>query len=206
MSGMHDAGGTAVSVYLLRHAQTDWNRERRLQGHTDRPLTDAALHTLRTCRIPARLEGLAVFVSPLLRARQTAAALGLADNLAVPELLEMDWGAWEGRTLADLRAELGDHLIENESAGLDFRPEGGESPREVGLRLRPWLRSIAVAGKPVIAVTHKGVIRAVMAAAWRWNMLGRPPHKLDWQCLHELRVTPEGELSVGEMNITLDRR
>ena len=70
------------------------------------------------------------------------ALLGL-DPRPEPRLVEMAWGEWEGRRLADLRAELGDAMIENEARGLDFRPPGGESPRDVQERLKPLLACLS---------------------------------------------------------------
>src|SRR3546814_10532072 len=58
-------------------------------------------------------------------------------------LVETDWGAWEGRTLAELRADLGAGMAANEARGLDFRPPGGESPRDVQDRMRPLLAELA---------------------------------------------------------------
>ncbi len=54
-------------------------------------------------------------------------------------LIEMDWGDWEGLTLDEICARHGEEFARNEARGLDFRPPGGESPREVLERLRPWL-------------------------------------------------------------------
>ncbi|MEM7406771.1 MAG: histidine phosphatase family protein [Pseudomonadota bacterium] len=195
-----------VSVYLLRHAQTDWNRDHRLQGHADRPLTHEASGELAAYSVPATLTGLPVHVSPLRRTRQTALALNLEIDAVAPALKEMDWGRWEGRRLADLRAELGDALAANEARGWDFRPDGGESPREVSVRLQSWCQRLAVTGQSAIAVTHKGVIRAAFARAWQWNMLGRPPARLDWGCLHELRVCRDGSIHPGQLNIALVAR
>src|SRR3546814_16034964 len=80
-------------------------------------------------------------------------------------LVETDWGAWEGRTLAELRADLGAGMAANEARGLDFRPPGGESPRDVQDRLRPLLAELADAGEDVVAVSPKGVLRALYALA-----------------------------------------
>ena len=103
-----------------------------------------------------------------------ARLLGL-DPEPEPRLIEMDWGEWEGRTLAELRDELGEAMAENEARGLDFRPPGGESPRDVQARLRPLLADLR---DPTVAVTHKGVLRALYALATGWTMQAKPPDKL----------------------------
>jgi probable phosphoglycerate mutase len=138
-----------------------------------------------------------IVTSPLKRCVQTAALLGAPDAPREPRLIEMDWGDWEGQTIASLRERLGDEMRENEARGLDFRPPNGESPREVLLRVRTWLREVAT---PTLAVTHRGVIRAVLAQATGWDMRGRPPFKLDWSAAHVFLVH-DGEPSVERLNV-----
>lgn len=91
-----------MTVYLLRHGVTAWNEQRRYQGRSDVPLSPAgrtALHKADLC--PAR-----VWVSPLLRARQTAEILFPgAEQMPVPDLREMDFGAFEGRTADEMAAD-----------------------------------------------------------------------------------------------------
>jgi len=112
----------------------------------------------------------------------------IEDFAIEPRLTEMDWGDWEGRTLAELRAGLGRVMAENEAAGLDFRPSGGESPRDVQARLKPLLVELAVAGRATAAITHKGVIRAVYGLAAGWDMHGKPPHRLSSAAAHLFRL------------------
>ena len=100
----------------------------------------------------------------------------------------MSFGVWEGRTLAELRAAGGAAFAAAEAAGLDFQPPGGESPRTAMARIGALdRRRSPAAGEPVVAVSHKAAIRALLALATGWNMLGRPPHKLDWRCAPFLR-------------------
>jgi len=118
-----------------------------------------------------------------------------------PRLVEMDWGRWEGRRLETLRAELGQEMIENEARGLDFRPDGGESPRDVQTRLAPWLAETAGGGRLHVAVTHKGVIRALLALATSWDMTGKPPVRLAWDRAHLLTLAPDGTPAIDQPNI-----
>jgi probable phosphoglycerate mutase len=90
----------------------------------------------------------------------------------------MSWGCFEGRRLAELRGEAPDAMAANEARGLDFRPPGGESPREVCARLQAFLVELAADPRPVVAVCHKGVIRATLVLATGWDMRGRPPMRL----------------------------
>lgn len=180
-------------VALLRHADTAWSREGRIQGRTDVDLLPgvAVPSLTKTC------QGMRIVTSPLRRCVQTAALLGAPDAPREPRLIEMDWGDWQGQTLAALRESLGEAMRENEARGLDFRPPNGESPREVLLRVKTWLREVAT---PTLAVTHRGVIRAVLAQATGWDMRGKPPFKLDWSAAHVFLVR-EGEPSVERLNV-----
>ena len=113
----------------------------------------------------------------------------------------MDWGAWEGESLAALRERLGEEMRDNEARGLDFMPPGGESPRRVTERLKPWLQELARAGVPTLAVTHRGVIRAILAEATGWDMRGKPPAKLDWEAVHFFLLDRQGKPSVQRLNV-----
>ncbi len=186
-------------LLVIRHGETDWNAEGLMQGHADRPLTEAGRAWFEAAHLPAGWEDAACLSSPLQRAMETAKLLGL-DPQPEPRLIEMDWGAWEGRRLAALRAELGDTMAANEARGLDFRPDGGESPRDVQARLRPLLVGLA---SPTIAVTHKGVLRALYALATGWAMTSKAPDKLRNGCAHAFDIAPDGAPAVSALNIPL---
>jgi probable phosphoglycerate mutase len=190
-----------VLLALLRHAETAWSAEGRIQGQRDVPLSDAGRATLAGRALPAECRGMRVVTSPLARCVQTARLLGAHEALCDARLVEMHWGEWQGRVLAELRAELGTPMRENEARGWDFRPAGGESPREVWARLRPWLAEVAAAGEPTLAVTHRGVIRAILASATGWDMRGAPPAKLDWRAVQLFRLAPDGTPSVQVLNV-----
>jgi probable phosphoglycerate mutase len=118
-------------------------------------------------------------------------------------LIETDWGQWEGERLPELRARLGDVMAANEARGLDFRPPGGESPRDLQVRLTPWLAMVAARGGPCVAVAHKGIIRALYSLASGWDLLGKPPDKLVWSCAQVFRLTSNGRPSVTRLNLSL---
>jgi len=190
-------------LVLLRHGPTAWNAERRIQGQSDVPLSAAGRALVGGWRLPADLGIEHWMSSPLSRATETAALL-LGGPVAVEaRLREMSWGTWEGRSLADLRAEGGAAMAANEARGLDFRPPGGESPRDLQRRLLPWLVEVAAAGRPVGAVTHRGVIRAVYALAASWDMTGRPPHRLQAGGLHLFRLDADGAPRIDRLNLPL---
>ena len=180
---------------LLRHADTAWSVEGRIQGRADVSLLPGSAVTL-----PAEFTSFKTIVSPLARCVETAALLGHADAEREPRLVEMSWGAWEGRRLEALRGELGEAMRENEARGWDFRPEGGESPREVLARVRPWLAEVAARGEATLAVTHRGVIRAVLAQALGWDLRGKPPVKLDWRAVQVFSLGAGGTPRVERLN------
>jgi probable phosphoglycerate mutase len=186
-------------LLVIRHGATDWNAAGLMQGHTDRPLSKAGREQFRSVRLPPGWAGAICLSSPLERAMETARLLGLEPK-PEPRLIEMDWGEWEGRSLKELRAEQREAMAENEARGLDFRPAGGESPRDVQERLKPLLAGLS---SPTIAVTHKGVLRALYALATGWTMKERAPSKLIDDCAHAFDVAADGTPSVAELNIPL---
>lgn len=189
---------------LLRHAETDWSAAGRLQGRTDIALNDAGRRALTGRRVPTVCHGMPVVSSPLLRCIQSAQCLGLVPVGLEPRLTEMSWGAWEGCTLAALRDSLGPAMQDNEAQGLDFRPAGGESPREVLARVQPWLAELGQAQRSTLAISHRGVIRVVFAIAVAWDMRGKPPAKLDWSCLHLFELDVQGHPRVLQLNLPLE--
>jgi len=188
---------------VLRHGETAWSRYGRIQGRTDVPLSDSGRAALIGRTLPEEFRDLQSVTSPLRRCIETATLLGLGAAVREPRIAEMHWGAWEGRVLHELRTELGEPMRANESRGLDFTPPGGESPRSVLDRVSGWLEEIAEIGAPTIAVTHRGVIRVLLAAASNWDMRGKPPVKLDWSAIHVFRLQPGGEPALMQMNVPL---
>jgi broad specificity phosphatase PhoE len=181
---------------LLRHADTAWSLAGRIQGRADVPLLPRL-----SCPLPDACRGMRVVTSPLRRCVETAALLGAAEALREPRLVEMDWGSWQGETLSGLRKVLGQAMLENEARGLDFTPPGGESPRILLCRLKSWLCEVAREAVPTLAVTHRGVIRAILAEASGWDMRGKAPAKLDWHAVHFFNIAADGTPRVERLNV-----
>jgi broad specificity phosphatase PhoE len=195
---------SGVAFAVLRHAATAWNESRRLQGMTDIPLSAAGEAAAKEWRLPPPACGWPRICSPLQRARRTAELLRPATPVSVESRLrEMSFGVWEGRTIAELRALIGEPFLEAERRGLDFQPPGGESPRAVMARLGGWATEIAAKGLPVVAVSHKAAIRALLALATGWDMTGRQPVKLDWHCLHFFVAYRDGRVTLDRANVAL---
>ena len=188
---------------FIRHGRTQWNADGRLTGRADIALSADGVERLRQTVVAAHWFEASWHISPLRRARETAELLGAREVISDERLIEMDFGAFEGRTLDELRDDRALEMSALEARGLDFLPPGGESPRMVQARLKPFLAEIAGAGGRHVAVAHKSVIRATMALAYDWPMLGRPPVRLDWAAAHVFEVSAAGNVRPLAMNVPL---
>ncbi|MBK8159532.1 MAG: histidine phosphatase family protein [Rhodospirillaceae bacterium] len=193
-----------IHCAIIRHAPTQWNVEKRLQGRTDIGLGPEGRIVAASWAVPAAWQEWRLLVSPLVRARETAAILFPNTVPEIePDLREMSFGDWEGQSLAGLRDAPGSDAEIREALGLDFRAPNGESPREVQDRLRPLLRRIAEGGRDTVLVSHKAVQRALYALATGWQMTEKPPVKLKDGRAHLFRVNGDGLPDVVELNIAL---
>lgn len=155
-----------AEVLLVRHGETAWSLSGQHTGLTDIPLTPHGEEMARRlapalARHPFRR----VFCSPLQRARDSCALAGLGAEAEIdPDLCEWDYGAYEGRTLAEIRSELPDWLVFRDGC------PGGESPQDLGERVdRVIQRLLAVDGR--VAVFAHGHVLRVLGARW----IGLPP-------------------------------
>jgi probable phosphoglycerate mutase len=162
-------------LVFLRHGETDWNAEGRLQGRQDIPLNAKGCRQAEKAgRIVARILGpgalsapdLAFLCSPMIRARQTMeiarAAMGLpVHDYALDErLVELTFGEWEGLTWPEVKAREPAAASWREGDKWRFTPPKGESYAMLAERLEPWVASLE--GDAVV-VSHGGVARALMA-------------------------------------------
>ena len=203
----------AASLLFVRHGRTDWNEQRRVQGLHDIDLNELGRADLAACRLPRLWSDALWFSSPLKRAVHSARLLGGTQVRCDTLLSEMDWGQWGGRTLASLREELGERMRANEACGLDFRPDGGESPRDVCRRLQSFLtalpRFVASSNgrresvRRVVLVTHKGIIRAALSLATGWPMTAAFVPRLNWLCGHEFALDDDANFTLTRVNVPL---
>ncbi len=193
----------SVPLVLVRHGPTAWNAEGRIQGWTDIPLSDEGRVSLGDKRIPAAFSTYRCISSPLRRARETASLLGCEHPEVVPALKEMCWGEWEGSTREQLVKRHGKDVAVRASRGLDFQPPGGESPRLLQERLRGWFETVVADSRPVIAFTHKGVIRATLALAVGWDMKGKMPVRIRWDRGQLFELNELALPNMVELNIDL---
>ncbi len=158
-------------IYLVRHGQTEFNRERRLQGHVDSALTELGLRqaeaVARLLKDLTRAEpGWRVISSPLGRARRTAEFVAEALNSKVEEdqrLIELSWGEWDGRLRSELEAA---HPHAFGRSGWAFDAPTGESYAAVCARVSDWLASLPPEPeRRIVAVSH-GVAGRVMRGVY----------------------------------------
>lgn len=191
-----------MRLILLRHAETEWNAQNRIQGRADIPLSASGRDDARTWILPLALSPGRWVTSPMTRAIQTADAMGVTATIE-PSLIEMDWGTWEGETLPSLRQRLGQAFGDNEDRGLDFTPPDGESPRMVQARVMPWLQSLASEPADVGVIAHKGVIRAIVALAANWDMLGKPPARVSSGSAQIIGISEAGTMTLEATDVRL---
>ncbi len=166
-------------LYVRRHAPTAWNQQKIIQGREDIPLLESSVKSLSEEQIPAQIQSLKCYTSPLSRTMQTATALGF-DPVPTQALIEMDWGEWSGQNLKSLRRGDPDGVRKIEARGVWMQPPGGECPKIVADRVIEWLKGAAFS-EDCCLVTHKGVIRAMLSAALNWDMQAELSPRPDWQ-------------------------
>jgi broad specificity phosphatase PhoE len=163
---MSDASGARV-VWLIRHAESEWNALGRWQGHRDPALSERGREQARrlvATLADARLEG--IVASDLARARETAAIVGSA--LGVPlhldaRLRERNLGYWSGLTSVEIVARWPGDLARLRARDPELRPGGGESLRALHARVAEFVGVLSrwPGGGPLAIVTHAGILRAL---------------------------------------------
>ncbi|WP_394690296.1 histidine phosphatase family protein [Hoeflea sp.] len=160
-------------LYVIRHGQTDYNREQRLQGARDIPLNDTGRgqarangEALASTSLELPLDGFDWVSSPMSRTRETMELVRTAAGL-IPDayrterlLIELSFGDWEGQTLDEVGAHS-PHLIEERERGKwRFRPPG-EAAESYAMLAERTDQFLAGVDRPTICVAHGGVIRTL---------------------------------------------
>jgi probable phosphoglycerate mutase len=162
-------------LYYVRHGETEWNAEHRLQGHLDTSLNARGRGQAAHCGVLLRdllaRDGRATtdcfyVSSPLMRARESMqllrAALGLDPEAYDLDgrLIEISFGEWEGLTLREIQQRAPEALAERERDKWAFHPPGGESYAAVTTRVGQWYASL---DRDTVVAAHGGVARALIA-------------------------------------------
>lgn len=136
-----------TELWLVRHGQTDWNLERRYQGHSDTPLNATGLEQARlAAEALAGRTYTAIYSSDLSRARVTAEIIAQRLGMKVqadPRLREVNLGVWEGLVVTDIQTQYPVEWEERQNNRLHSRPPGGESVYDVAMRIWPTVDELA---------------------------------------------------------------
>ncbi len=157
-----------TTLLLVRHGETDWNRDGRWQGHSDTKLNEVGRRQAR--ELAEALKGIdVIYSSDLARARETAEIVGERLGLDVhlePRLRERSFGAWEGLSSAEIEADFADQH-RRWQAGDGFGADDAEPFDAFAARVRSGLDEILARhpGKSVLVVAHGGSIRVIQAVA-----------------------------------------
>lgn len=190
---------------LLRHSLTDWNLEGRIQGQRDNALSSAGQRqAAQWGELLRAYPWDRIIASDARRAQETATVINASLHLPIhrdPRLREQDWGDWTGKTLDQLRQEAPLVLAEQENAGWDFCPPGGENRHQVCLRsLAAMVEAVENwPGERILVVTHEGVIRCLVYGLYGRRFLPGEPAILRRRSLHWLIHDREG-LRVERLN------
>lgn len=157
-----------AEFYLVRHGESTWNRERRLQGHGDPPLTAEGCVQIATLARRVDRGLIEVLVSSdLQRALLTAKAIAAKTGVTIdvrPEWREHDMGAWTGLTREQVKDRWPQEYATYRAGSLTQEPGGGESRQAFRLRIKDALRALKERydGRRLMLVTHRGPIRILM--------------------------------------------
>jgi broad specificity phosphatase PhoE len=162
-------------LYYIRHGETDFNIEGRLQGRRDTELNEHGRRQAAECgallrdlftRDQRQAPDFAYLSSPLKRARQTMEVLRATLELDPLEydvderLVEIAYGDWEGLTLSEVEARMAGILAQRDRDKWDFAPPAGESYRQLAARIGDWYASLT---RNAVVAAHGGGVRALMA-------------------------------------------
>lgn len=183
-----------MRLWLVRHGETDWNRERRYQGQTDIPLNDRGREQARVLgRRLAGREWAAIWSSDLRRARETADLVAGDPALVAdePALRELHFGQFEGLTAPEIQARFPEEGAAWWADTLRTRPPGGETLGELDARLRTWwlaTRDRVDRDADVMAVGHGGSLNRLVGVLldlplesyWRFRLHNTGVAVLAW--------------------------
>ena len=193
----------ATRIIAIRHGETAWNVDTRIQGHLDIPLNDTGLWQARQlARALADEPVAAIYTSDLQRARATAQAV--ADTTGAPltpepDLRERSFGHFQGRTFAQIEAELPEDALRWRKRDPHYAPQGGESLVTLRERIARTVTALAQqhVGAQVVMVAHGGVLDVLYRLATRQELQAPRTWQLANAAINRLLWTPDGLALVG---------
>lgn len=160
-----------TTLILIRHGETPYNRDKRYQGHKDTPLTRKGGRQTKEIASRLRNEPLdAIYSSDLKRTRYTAEVINGYHSLKInilPQLREVDFGDWEGKTHDEIQREWKGLLNERNNKPSKIEIPGGESIKDLAKRVRTTVKKI-LSDHPdqrIAIITHGGPIRIILIDA-----------------------------------------
>ena len=193
----------ATRIIAVRHGETAWNVDARIQGHLDVPLNGTGQWQARQlARALAHEPIAAIYASDLQRAHATAQAVADATGaplVADPGLRERSFGALQGRTFAQIEAELPEQALRWRKRDPDFAPEGGESLSVLRERIHTTTQRLAAQHVDglVLLVAHGGVLDVLYRLATGQRLQAPRTWLLTNAAINRLLWTPQGLSLVG---------
>lgn len=190
-------------ILALRHGETTWNQDRRLQGQLDIPLNERGhWQAARTAEALREEPIAAVYSSDLARAHQTARAIAAAQGLDVRShagLRERHFGVFQGKTWTELEVEEPEATQAWRTRVPEFAPAGGENLLQLRERIAAALDEIVAghAGEQIVIVAHGGVLDMVYRLATGLELQAPRTWLVENAAIHRLLWTPEGLSLVG---------
>jgi probable phosphoglycerate mutase len=190
-------------ILAIRHGETAWNVDTRIQGHLNIPLNDTGHWQAERLGQALASENIAaIYASDLSRAHETALYVSRASGIpVVPELglRERGFGVFEGRTFAEIETDLPDQAERWRKRDPAFAPTGGESLLQVQERVLSAVNRLAKAhpGELIVMVGHGGVMDVLYRAATRLDLQAARTWLLGNTAVNRLLWTPEGLSLVG---------
>ncbi len=195
----------ATRLLAIRHGETAWNVDTRIQGHLDIPLNETGLQQARWLAqaLAERDAVQAIYASDLARAHVTAQTIAQAMGLTVslhPGLRERAFGDFQGRTFAEIEAELPQEALHWRQRSPEWTPPGaGESLLALRERVLATVEALASrhVGEQIVLVAHGGVMDVLYRAATRLDLQAPRTWSLPNTAVNRLLWTPEGLSLVG---------
>ncbi len=184
-------------IYLVRHGETEWNQDQRIQGKADIPLNargrrQAEALAGRLADVPLEY----IYTSDLSRARVTAELIAAQQPRAVPlvalpALRECDYGLWEGLTRPEVAGRFPDDWSDWQKQGGSGRPTGGEDIAALADRTGRIFDEVAGEGKTILISAHRGSLRAILCHALGIEQIFRDRFSIANCSISALECRPE---------------
>ena len=193
----------STRVIAIRHGETTWNVDTRIQGHLDIPLNDTGRRQAERMALALADEPItAIYASDLTRAWETAQYLGRVLGIEVTReegLRERGFGDFEGKTFAEIEALLPDQSMRWRKRDPEFAPAGGESLLDLRSRVVTTAERLSAAhpGELIAMVGHGGVMDVLYRAATRLDIQAPRTWALGNTAINRLLWTPQGFSLVG---------